>query len=257
MISILIIGTGRMAYQLGPAISKAKLELLGVAGRNVGERERLANYLECRSIDLSRPLPQVDLILLAVSDDAIASVSRSLPATNAIVAHTAGAMGLDALEPHEHRGVIWPIQSLVHGAAMDLSNVPMVVDASDEKSLKLLDAVAKSLSEVVVQLAVEQRQRVHLAAVLTSNMAVWMAREAQRILREEKLPVSLLTPLWKATAAKVAAFGPERSLTGPARRGDVHTIQHHLDLLADDPGLRQVYALLSDQIMRAYGHKGL
>ncbi len=257
MIRILLVGTGRMAYQLGPAIVKAKFDLVGVAGRNLAERERLAHYLECKSIDLARPLPEVDLILLAVSDDAIAAVAGSIPATDAVVAHTAGAMGLDVLEPHEHKGVIWPIQSLAHGAAMDLSAVPMVVDSNDEKTRKLLNTVAKSLSEVVLELALEQRQRVHLAAVLTSNMAVWMAREAQRLLREHKLPVSLLTPLWKATAAKVAAFGPEQSLTGPARRGDVRTIQHHLDLLSDDPGLSEVYALLSQQIMQAYGHKGL
>jgi predicted short-subunit dehydrogenase-like oxidoreductase (DUF2520 family) len=172
-----------------------------------------------------------------------------------MVAHTAGALGMDLLAPHTDRGVLWPIQSLSHGAAMDLQDVPLVVDASSDRARSMLLEVAGKLSEVVLELPVEQRQRVHLAAVLTSNLPVWLASEGQRLLREMKLPTSLLTPLWKTTAAKVAAHGPDAALTGPARRGDRHTVQHHLELLANDPDLQQAYALLSEQIMRAYGNK--
>jgi predicted short-subunit dehydrogenase-like oxidoreductase (DUF2520 family) len=254
MNNILLIGTGRMAYQLGHAIVKSGLHLVGVAGRDLEGRERLARFLDSKAIDLGKPLPPADLILVAVSDDAIAEVAAKLPAGDTVVAHTAGAIGLEVLAPHQHRGVIWPIQSLSHGAPMDLRDVPMVVDASDDRARRTLLNLAKRLSEVVLELALEQRQRVHLAAVLTSNLPVWLAHEAQRLLREQKLPPSLLTPLWKTTAAKAATFGPEQALTGPARRGDTKSIQHHLDLLANEPGLRQVYALLSEQIMRAYGH---
>ena len=251
---ILLIGTGRMAYQLGHAIVKSGLDLVGVAGRNAEARTALARFLDRSALDLSKPLPDADLVLVAVSDDAIAGVASRLPVTSAVVAHTAGAMGLDHLEPHPHRGVLWPIQSLSHGAPMALHDVPMVVDANDDTARRSLLRVAGRLSEVVLELALEQRQRVHLAAVLTSNLPVWLAREAQRLLREAKLPPSLLTPLWKATAAKAAMFGPEQALTGPARRGDTHTIQRHLDLLTQEPDLRAVYSLLSDQIMQAYGH---
>ena len=241
-----------MAYQLGHSLVRSGLELVGVAGRDAAARERLALFLDCKAIDLSRPLPMADLVLVAVSDDAIAAVAGKLVETGAVVAHTAGAMGLDVLAPHQHRGVLWPIQSLSHGAPTDLHDVPMVVDASDERARTMLLTVANQLSEVVLELPLEKRQRVHLAAVLTSNLTVWLVREAQRLLREEKLPPSLLTPLWRATAAKVSTFGPEQALTGPARRGDTETIRHHLDLLASDPDLRQVYALLSDQIMHAF-----
>lgn len=255
MTRILLIGTGRMAYQLGHAMVKAGLHLVGVAGRNVEAREALARFLDRQAIDLTKPLPAADLILLAVSDDAIAQVAAQLPPTDAVVAHTAGAMELDLLKPHQHRGVLWPIQSLSHGAPMALHDVPMVVDATDDTARRALLAVANALSEVVLELSLEQRQRVHLAAVLTSNLPVWLAREAQRLLREAKLPPSLLTPLWKATANRTALYGPEQALTGPARRGDTHTIQHHLDLLTSEPDLRAVYSLLSDQILKAYGHR--
>lgn len=255
MTRILIIGTGRMAYQLGHAMVKAGLNVVGVAGRNTEARTALARFLDTRTIDLTKPLPGVDLIMVAVSDDAIAEVAAALPPTDAVVVHTAGALGHELLAPHAHRGVLWPIQSLSHGAPMDLSDVPLVVDAADDPSRKALLALAARISEVVLELPLDQRQRVHLAAVLTSNLTVWLLREAQRLLREQKLPPSLLTPLWKATAAKVAMFGPDTALTGPARRGDVRTMEHHLELLKEDPDLQAVYSLLSSQIQRTYAHQ--
>jgi len=255
MTRILLIGTGRMAYQLGHAIVSAGLDLVGVAGRDAEARERLARFLDRKAIDLTKPLPKADLVILAVSDDAIATVAASLPRTGAVVAHTAGAIGMDLLSDHADHGVLWPIQSLSHGQPMDLHDVPMVVDANGEKARAVLLELARTLSEVVLELPLEQRQRVHLAAVLTSNLTVWLVREGQRILREQKLPTSLLTPLWRSTAARVATFGPDQTLTGPARRGDRETIGHHLELLTNDPELSKVYALLSEQIMKAYAHE--
>jgi len=252
MTRILIVGTGRMAYHLAHAIVSCGLDLVGVAGRNAQAREQLARFVDRKALDLSRPLPEADLILLAVSDDAIREVSAMLPKGSAVVAHTAGAVGMDLLEGHTHHGVLWPIQSLGHGQPMDLRDVPMVIDAGDAHARAMLTGVAGKLSDVVLELPLDQRQRLHLAAVLTSNLTVWLVREGQRLLREQKLPTSLLTPLWRATAQRVAAFGPEQALTGPARRGDRQTIDHHLHLLENDEALRPVYALLSERIMRAF-----
>lgn len=253
MTRTLIIGTGRMAYQLGHSIVAAGMDLVGVAGRNAAKVNDLSRFLERPAIDLHAPLPEVDLVLIVVSDDAIAEVAASLPTTDAVVAHTAGAKDLDVLAPHAHRGVIWPIQSLSHGAPVELRDVPLAVDGSDTRSLELLLSVSRNLSSSVVQLPPEQRRIVHLAAVLASNFPVLLLREAQALLRLHKLPPQLLMPLWRSTATKVAAIGPDQAMTGPARRGDHDTVQRHLDLLPDGTPLKRIYALLSDRILEVYG----
>ncbi|MBK7298753.1 MAG: DUF2520 domain-containing protein [Flavobacteriales bacterium] len=117
----------------------------------------------------------------------------------------------------------------------------------------MLSELAKKVSSNVVELAHDKRQRVHLAAVLTSNLPVFLVREGQRLLRAADLPTTLLEPLWRETAKRITELGPEAALTGPARRGDIRTIKQHLDQLADDPDLRDAYALLSKLIMRAHG----
>ena len=252
---ILLVGTGRMAYQLGYSLLQHKADLVGVAGRNLKALNELALFLDRRAYGLHEPLPKVDLILLAVSDDAIAEVAAALPAADAVVAHTAGAKDMDVLAPHAHRGVLWPIQSLSHGAPVDMREVPLVVDGNDEKALGMLDELARRLSDSVLQLPHGRRQHIHLAAVLASNFPVFLLGEARRLLREQQLPPDLLMPLWRMTASKAAAIGPAEALTGPARRGDLETIQKHLDLLTPEPELRRAYELLSEMILHAHGHR--
>ncbi|MBS1498884.1 MAG: DUF2520 domain-containing protein [Bacteroidetes bacterium] len=168
--------------------------------------------------------------------------------------HTAGTVDLDVLTPHENRGVLWPVQTLSHGAPTDLGDIPLIVDGSTPPALDAVLKLARSISGSVLQLSLEQRKRMHLAAAITSNLPVFLVREAQRILRKENLPPDLLMPLWRNTAANVASIGPEHALTGPARRGDVRSIRGHLALLEGEPDLRRAYALISTMIMKAYGH---
>ncbi|MEO8591143.1 MAG: Rossmann-like and DUF2520 domain-containing protein [Flavobacteriales bacterium] len=253
--TVLLIGTGRMAYHLGHAMVKAGVTVVGVAGRNSERLADLARFLDRPSFRLGHALPEAELILVATSDDSIAEVAGALAVANTVVAHTAGAMALDTLAPHAHRGVIWPIQSLSHGAPADLKDVPLVVDSNSDPARDVMLRLARAISDSVYELPHEQRELLHLAAVLTSNFPVFLVGEAQRLLRQQKLPPDLLMPLWRSTANKVSTIGPEGSLTGPARRGDATTIQRHLDLLTAEPDLRRAYALLSDMILRAHGHR--
>ena len=250
----IIIGTGRMAYHLGHALKEAGIPLVGVAGRNAEKVNDLARYLERPALRWDRPLPAADIILITTSDDAIAEVAAKLPATKAVVAHTAGAVGLDVLAPHEQRGVLWPIQSLSHGAPAELKDVPLVVDANTDAARGTMLKLAQAISGSVLQLPLRQRELLHLTAVLASNFPVFLMHEAQRLLKQEKLPPNLLMPLWRATANKVSTIGPEQALTGPARRGDTTSVQRHLDLLKDEPDLRRAYALLSTMVLKTYGH---
>lgn len=254
MTSILLIGTGRMAYHLGHAMVKAGLPLIGVAGRDPGKVNGLARFLERPAHRLDRALPAADLVVIATSDDSIAEVAARIPQGGTVVAHTAGAVPLDVLAPHAHRAVLWPIQTLSHGAPIDLSDVPLAVEGSSPEAEAAILRVAKAISGSVLQLPHRQRELLHLTAVLASNFPVYLMHEAQRLLKHEKLPPNLLMPLWKLTAQKVTTIGPAEALTGPARRGDITSVNRHLELLRDEPDLRRAYAQLSSMVLKAHGH---
>lgn len=249
---ILLVGTGRAAHHLGHAIARAGLPLTGVVGRSTASAKPLALALRTTPFGPDEPLPPAALTLLAVSDDAIAQVATRLGAREGVVAHLSGASDMDRLLPHAHRGVLWPVMSLSPGEPADLSHVPLVVDANGEEARRVLLDLARSLSGKVVELPLDQRRLVHLAAVFASNFPVALFAESCTLLERGGIPSDLLTPLWKATAAKAAAVGPEQALTGPARRGDRGTIDRHLAALEGDPDLRRAYALLSDLIAKRH-----
>ena len=252
--NILLIGTGRMAYHLGHAMRKAGHSIVGITGRDPQKLADMSRFLECPLIRWNQDWPEADIAVIATSDDAIAEMSARLKPSNGLVMHTAGAVDMDVLAPHEHRAVLWPVQTLSHGAPTDLSDIPLMVDGNTTQARETVLRLARSISESVLQLTHAQRQRMHLAAAITSNLPVFLIREAQRLLRQENLPPDLLMPLWRTTATNVSTIGPEHALTGPARRGDTRSIRKHLDQLAFDSDLRRAYALLSAMILKAYGH---
>ena len=251
---ILLIGTGRMAYHLGHNITRTSFELIGVAGRDAEKTADLARFLDRPAFRLNALPEEVDLVIIATSDDSIHSVATALPYTNCVIAHTAGAAGLDLLEPHAHRAVLWPIQTLSHGAPVDLGPVPIVVDANDAVARETILRLSRAISESVFELTHEQRELLHLTAVLASNLPVFLMHEAQRLLKQQKLPTDLLLPLWRTTAHNVVTIGPEAALTGPARRGDLSSIKNHLEHLSNEPDLQRIYALLSAMILKANDH---
>lgn len=252
--NIFLIGTGRMAYHLGHAIRKAGHTIVGITGRDAQKLADMSRFLECPLVRWNQDWPDAEIQVIATSDDAIAEVSGRLGSTEGVVMHTAGTVDMDALAPHRHRAVLWPMQTLSHGAPTDLSDIPLIVDGNTDAARSAVLKLARSISGSVLQLSHAQRQRLHLASAITSNLPVFLVREAQRLLRQENLPPDLLMPLWRTTAANVSAIGPEHALTGPARRGDTRSIHRHLDQLTSDPDLRRAYAQLSTMILKAYGH---
>lgn len=254
MSNVLLIGTGRAAHHIGHALKRSGNHLVGMVGRDATKAAALANTLGTASFPFGAMLPGCDLVLLAVSDDALAEVAARIPMTQAIVVHVSGARSLDVLLPHARRGVLWPVQSLAAGATVDLSQSPLVVDASDDNTKLALLALARGISQRVLELTHADRQVLHAAAVFASNFPIFLLGEAQRLLREHDMPGELLLPLWSNSAQRAASIGPEQALTGPARRGDLDTLQQHLTLLTADPDLRRAYALLSRSILKAHGH---
>lgn len=251
MHSVLLIGTGRLAFHLGHALRGAGFTIVGLAGRDAARTAELAKELSCRAFALNDPLPEADLRILAVSDDVLHLVAGMLPNDGTPIVHLSGSKALDLLLPHAHRGVLWPIQSFSPGKAIAFQAVPLIVDADDSATLSVLQDLAALLSSTVIHLPFLLRQRLHLSAVIAANFPVFLLREAERLLTAHDIPPDLLHPLWKATTEK-ALHGADNAVTGPARRGDIDTIAQQMDLLAGEPELRRTYAALSDLIIHTY-----
>jgi predicted short-subunit dehydrogenase-like oxidoreductase (DUF2520 family) len=256
--SIGIVGPGRAGVALGLALSRAghRVQLHGRHSREVPPPLAL-------TVGEAPPwLDEVEVVLLAVPDDAVAEVAASLAATGAVtgghtVLHLSGALGIDALAPlgpHAAAlGSLHPYQTLhpsPEGAA-GLEGAVAGVGGTPE-AVAVASALARSVGLVPVEVPEERRALYHAAAVFASNYLVTLAGVAEGLLADvgfsPEQARAALGPLMSAALDNALAGGPDAALTGPVARGDAETVRRHLAALPDD--VRDLYRELARAALR-------
>ena len=189
----------------------------------------------------------IDLIILAIADQAIAEVASSYRfPDNAIVVHTAGSVPVSILNSFTNYGVIYPLQSL--RAGFEVEELPILIEASSPKVLEQISKVAYLITSTVQGANSEQRKQLHLAAVFASNFVNHLLAIVEKLSQERQLDADLLRPLVKETVRKAFEMGAKNAQTGPAKRQDQATMDAHMELL-NHAYEKQVYALLSQGIV--------
>ena len=179
-----------------------------------------------------------DVVLLCVPDTAIADVSRRLAPGRAWVGHVSGATPLAALEPHERRFSLHPLQTFDRsGNAAQLDGAWAAISGETEDGL----AVARELAELLglrpFVLADEDRTLYHAGAVFASNYLVTLQRAAVRL----GVPAEGVVPLMTRTIEN--GF----DLPGPIARGDWATVEaHKAAIRATHPELESLYETLAE-----------
>jgi len=249
---IVIIGSGNVAAVLGRKFVAAGHHILQVVGRNSTAASELAYEWNTVSTNYQSPISdKADIYIVAVSDDAIEDVTHNLKLPGKIVAHTAASVPKEILKNvTEHYGVFYPLQSLRKEMKV-ITDVPVFFDGSDDKTKRLLEKLAHSISkEKVAEAGDDARLKLHVAAVLVSNFVNHLYALAEDYCKKEGLDFKQLLPLIKETAARLKDTSPKQAQTGPAIRHDAETIHKHLELLKAHPQLKNIYVLLTESIQQ-------
>jgi len=250
--NIAIVGSGNAAYHFASAFQQLHDVSVTIYSRSKDKGVELASLTKAKTgllHDLSSV--QHDIVLLAVSDQSINSVSE-LASKNSLVLHCSGATSLSTIK-QKCAGVLYPLQTMSKSKAVDFSAVPILIESNSEQHKQLLENLAKKLSNNVLWMSSEKRLKVHLAAVFACNFSNFMMASAQRFLAKEQIPFELLHTLIAETSAKAMAIGPEAAQTGPALRGDKNVLLTHESLLEDDPELLHIYQIISNLIQSQHG----
>lgn len=249
-----VVGTGKVATHLGLALQAAGVDIIQVYGRDAHKTKQLARLLHAKSTDdPNQVLPHAGLILIAVSDDAIATIAARLQAEESIVVHTSGFTDMQIFAPyHKHYGVFYPLQTFSENRKPDYARIPFFIEASDANTRNALQTLARKISKTVYTADSTRRRKLHLAAVFACNFANSMYGIAQDLLEKEGLDFNLLHPLILETADKATQTNPRNAQTGPARRNDQTTLKAHLEILQDLPEFKAIYQQLTDHILIKY-----
>lgn len=248
---IAIVGSGNVASHLAIAIDRVS-NVEQVFSRNISHAKALAAKLKnCRPISKANDLDSsVDFCIIAVNDDAIEDIAKSLPRLRGgIAAHTSGSVPMSVLSPLSERiGVFYPMQTFSKNVEVLVEEVPFFIEASDSLSLQALDELALSISRKVSHADSNQRAILHIAAVFACNFANHLWAISDKILSEYGIPFNVFEPLLKATLNKALSMHPAQAQTGPAKRGDNEVMKRHMEKLPCEE--REIYRLLSNSIMK-------
>ena len=249
---IVIIGSGNVAAVLGRKFKAAGHTILQIYSRNASAASMLAYEWDSESTNyISLINKNAEVYLVAVNDDAIATVSKELLLRGKIVAHTAASVPKEILKTvTAHYGVFYPLQSLRKEMSYS-PDVPVFFDGSDEFTKKKLELLAHSIAEEkVTEAGDDARLKLHVAAVVVSNFTNHMYVMAEEYCRKEGLDFRQLLPLIEETASRIKDISPRQAQTGPAIRHDSETIHKHLELLKQHPQLKNLYILLTESIQQ-------
>ncbi|WP_347453856.1 F420-dependent NADP oxidoreductase [Acinetobacter thermotolerans] len=254
---ISLIGAGRVAYHLAQVLS-AQHEIVQIYSRTMDKAQQLAKQFQAQAITQSEELTaNVDLVIIAVSDQSIASVIGQIHPylPYSLIVHTSGSTHLDVLKKaHTRAGVFYPLQTFSLERDIDWQTTPLFIEATNEQDQILLLDLANSLSNRVYNYSSSQRLSLHLAAVFACNFSNYCYDMAKQVVDAEQVDFSLLYPLILETANKATQNDPCQMQTGPAMRGDQNILNIHQQMLQQSqrPDLAEVYAILSQQILQRH-----
>jgi predicted short-subunit dehydrogenase-like oxidoreductase (DUF2520 family) len=210
--------------------------VIGATGRSgsaVGAR------LRQRGISLLEH--DAELIVLCVPDRAIADVAQRIE-PGPWICHVSGATPLAALDPHERRFSVHPLQTLVKWRGPEqLDGAFGAVTAETDEARERGFWLARTLGLQPFELSDEVRVLYHAGAMFASGYLVTLHQAAASLFELAGAPPTGLEPLMRRTIEN----GFE--LTGPISRGDWTTMDAHLAAICERrPELEPLYRALAE-----------
>lgn len=248
---IVLLGSGNVATHLGKAFKMAGQTISQVWSRDPLHATELADILAAEPLtDLFDLEQDADLYIISIKDEGIADLASALKLKDKLVVHTSGTTGISVLEGASSKfGVFYPLQTFSKVKSVEFRQVPIAIEGNSPEVSALIRSIADRLSENVVELDSQQRRALHISAVFACNFTNHLFALAKELLDQQNLDFDLLRPLIAETVEKIQMNDPASVQTGPAIRGDVSTMNAHIDLLQDKPDLRLIYEKLSQSIV--------
>ena len=251
--TVSLIGFGNVGSHLAKHLEKSGVNISHVYNRNVQANEKIATSTKAIITNKISTLPKDQLVLICVSDSAIPEIVEQIHIDTPI-AYTSGSIAIETLPKRKNIGVFYPLQTFSKDRAIDLSQVPFLIEASNNEFGNQLYNLASMLSNSVSYANSQKRKELHLAAVWVNNFTNHIVHLAQKYTKENNVDFSLLVPLLKETIDKLDYLTARDAQTGPARRGDTSIIKEHISKLQGTE--LELYKLISKSIQNTYSKDG-
>ena len=179
-----------------------------------------------------------DLIILAVSDTAIDYYVKKLADNNSnnkpCILHCSGATSISAFSLLDKKGydygVFYPLMTFSKSKEISFQGMEVFYEESNNKAREYIYELSNILGTNLTYLSSEDRLRLHIAGVFSSNFISYLLGLAFDLAGPSR---EFLMPLALEALRKSFLLSPRSTRTGPAVREDYHTIESHINLLQE------------------------
>ena len=269
MLKLGFIGAGTVGTALAVRLNQSGYPVVAVSSRSRISAESLAKAVDgCRVFESNQAAADnAELIFITTPDDAIAPVASEIkwhPGQSVI--HCSGADSVAILQPAKELGAqvgaFHPLQTFA-SVQQAIENIPGSTFAleAEEPLLNTLKDMATALDGQWVELKASDKVLYHASAVIACNYLVTLVKMATDLWQTFNVPTpkatKALMPLIRGTLHNIDTVGIPQCLTGPIARGDIGTINKHLDALEQTaPHLLPTYRELGRQTITIALAKG-
>ena len=259
--SFAIVGCGRVGTALGRYLTEAGYKLAGLADKDLSFAKRAADIIGAGHFtQVSWEITdKADIVFITTPDGLINEACQEIAGNggfrkNAIVLHCSGAHPSTILSPAKNSGAfigsMHPLQSFAAGETEKSPFKGIVISVEgDREAVEAAQEIATDFGAISVMIRTEAKTLYHAAAVVASNYLVTLLDLAFRLIEEAGISQSdaykVLSPLVDGTLSNIEKVGIQEALTGPIARGDVETVERHLDDIGSKiPDLVPLYKML-------------
>jgi predicted short-subunit dehydrogenase-like oxidoreductase (DUF2520 family) len=263
------IGAGTVGTALAVRLNRQGYDITAVASRSTASAQRLSDMVGKVAV-FSAPqevADHADLVFITTPDDAIPVIVDLVHwHQGQAVVHCSGADSLDVLEPARivgsRVGSFHPLQTFA-SIQKAIDNLPGSTFALEAEGplLETLKELAVSLEGRWIKLGAGDKAAYHTAAVMTSNYLVTLVKLSTDLWATFGIPrdqaIQALLPLLKGTMNNIENLSVPNALTGPIARGDIGTVQIHINTLKETaPSILPVYCQMGLQTVPVALAKG-
>lgn len=259
-----VIGAGKVGTALGYLLSRRGYQLTAIYSRSLVSAQNAAHIIGqgTASADIIISAQSAKIVFITTPDQAIEATCAEIAARQgfvpgATVIHCSGALPSSALESARscgaHIASLHPIQSFAEvNQAIKLLPGSCFGFEGDSQAEEIARQLVEALDGVWLVISTGDKPLYHAAAVFACNYVVTLLDIGVRLLeeigikRQDALPA--LLALLKGTVDNLEHLGLPQALTGPIARGDIKTVERHLQTLGDKlPELVKLYSELGKQ----------
>jgi len=256
--TFIIIGLGKVGAAVGHLLQRAGYSIVAVVDSAEDTIHKNITYTGGKGhTDIGQLSLSADCFIITTGDDQIEEACRTLAPhlhSRAVVLHMSGAGSLAMLDAAKRAGAkvgsIHPLQTFsdVEAAIQSLPGSFFGVTV-DPSLAPWADRFVRSLGGIPFFIAEEDRPLYHAAACVVSNYFVGLLFMAERMYSllglSEMEAKKAFWPLLMGTMRNIDGKGIAPALTGPIARGDLGTLEKHMESIGKRiPELLPLYKAL-------------